>query len=387
MPTRMQLNKQKSGVNNKPENQTKENGKESLNSSIKLNNDKLTEQSLKELQTKLHDTNLQLNNANTENTVLRDKLILLEQIKEEQRVKIEKLNLDCIEKDLEINMNLSRMEVSLLECGVRGEGDRSMERSSDTDDVEMKIQSISENLEKMEMSLTLEISNLKQRIQNIESNSYTSETLVLKTHQEAMTRANKSQGEENRESKETRHEMEEKQNEQKETNEGIIGRNEDRKENIETRKLQTIKNKNSDKQIIKTVTNKRIIGLSEEKIAYTRDKKKWIFTDRYKTNFREVEMNEFLKKKFNNMNIAIQLLEKVDFETGEKYNAFKIGFPADTEDTEIFNPECWPTNICVQFFRDRGNHKQKRKIGRGQSGQKHNRRNNEWRHSYYYYKR
>lgn len=203
MSTRFQKNKQnKIAAAKKPEKLIVENRNElsnhSLNSSVKIDNGKSVEQFPKELQMKLDATNLELNNVNIENIALKDKLVQLEQVNEEQQSKIKILNIDCIKKDSEIkelkrrisSMNLNMMEISLLENGVQGSEDRLEVLDSGSCEIEEKIKALNENMEKLETSLIIEINTLKQRIENVELNHDTSDTPIIKTCQENIAKEN-----------------------------------------------------------------------------------------------------------------------------------------------------------------------------------------------------
>lgn len=103
-----------------------------------------------------------------------------------------------------------------------------------------------------------------------------------------------------------------------------------------------------------TNSRKKIIGQSKEKGAFSTQKRKWIYVDRFDKSFRCTEMRELLFRKYNTYDFIIDEFIKKDFETREEYAAFKIGFSHNTDEIDIFDPNRWPENISVRFFREYG---------------------------------
>ncbi|KAK9679160.1 hypothetical protein QE152_g40233 [Popillia japonica] len=80
---------------------------------------------------------------------------------------------------------------------------------------------------------------------------------------------------------------------------------------------------------------------SNANVAFIKTQRKWIYADRFKINYTEHELLQFLENKFRTNNFNIEAFTKTDYYTKENYIAFKIGFPAEVEDVHLFEPSNW----------------------------------------------
>lgn len=98
--------------------------------------------------------------------------------------------------------------------------------------------------------------------------------------------------------------------------------------------------------------SKVITGKSAENVVFSKKERKWLYTDRFRTDFKLEDMQELLYNKFSTSDFIIEMRLKTDYNAKEKYHAFKIGVPSDMDNNIIFDSERWPNGIQVKFSRD-----------------------------------